>query len=133
MAKTSPYRRRRPALLRNLWVYRHVVAAAAVIGLLGWFCWSNNAPVAVTLPFGLGRIDGSLGLVILLSALLGSIVTTLVLGLLLTLRKLRSRGGIADEGVGDPDFADERPPSDYASKTPEGFPGAKWAPPSDRR
>ena len=66
-----------------------------------------------------------------MSALLGSVVTTLVFGVLLTVRRLRSRAGSADDGLGESDLAGDRPPPDYAAKTPEGFSGMKWGPPPD--
>ena len=29
---STPYRRRKPSLIRNLWVYRYVIAIAFVLG-----------------------------------------------------------------------------------------------------
>jgi uncharacterized integral membrane protein len=124
---TSPYKRRKPALLKNLWVYRNVILAAALLGVLVWFCWVNGAAVTVVLPFGLGRIESSLGIVILLSGLMGSLLTLLVVGVVLAIRRLRSPGEIADEEGGGQDLTDERPPADYASKTKEGFSEANWS------
>ena len=50
----SPYKRRRPSLVRNFWVYRKLIALAMVLGLMLWFIWANNAPVTVSFPFRLG-------------------------------------------------------------------------------
>src|SRR5262252_1732122 len=69
----SPYKRRRPSIVRNFWVYRRVVGLAMVLGLMLWFIWANNAPVTVSFPFRLGTLTSTTGLVILLSALVGSV------------------------------------------------------------
>src|SRR5580704_1415021 len=69
---TTGYKRRRPSLVRNFWVYRRLVGLAMVLGLMLWFIWANNAKVTVFFPFGLGTYESRLGLIILLSALVGS-------------------------------------------------------------
>jgi uncharacterized integral membrane protein len=118
----NPYKRRRPSLILNLWLYRYLVATALVLGLLLWFIWINNAAVTVFFPFGLGQLDSTAGVVILLSALAGSVLTLLVIALLLAVRKIR--GAAARAAEEDPSaLPEDRPPSDYASKTTEGFPG----------
>ena len=117
----SPYRRR-PSPIRTFWLYRYLIATALVLGLLLWFIWINNAAVRVYFPFGLGQLDSTAGVVILLSALAGSVLTLLVIALLLAIRKIR--GATARAAEEDPTaLPDDRPPSDYASKTTEGFPG----------
>ena len=75
---SSPYKRRRPSLIRNFWVYRWMVAAAVVLGLLLGFVFINSAPVTVYFPFGLGQISSTAGVVVLLGALAGSVLTVLV-------------------------------------------------------
>lgn len=127
----SAYKRRRPSLIRNLWVYRRLVAAALVLGLMLWFIVINNTPVVVYLPFGLGEIHTRSGLAILLGALAGSVVTGLTITLLFTLRRHRESPFREDEpdlvkGSGRADWDEDRPPSDYAAKTPEGFSDAPW-------
>ncbi|HWE35484.1 MAG TPA: DUF1049 domain-containing protein [Isosphaeraceae bacterium] len=117
---SSPYKRRRPALLRNLWVYRYLIAAACVLGVMLWFVLINNTAVKVVFPFGLGTIESKLGIVILLAAAAGGLATALLMTLTLALRRLRSGPPRVDDG-GDP-FPDDRPPADYASKATEGFP-----------
>ena len=69
------YKRRRPSIVRNFWVYRRLVALAMVLGLMLWFIWANNAPATVAFPFGLGKFESTIGLVILLSSLVGSVAT----------------------------------------------------------
>jgi uncharacterized integral membrane protein len=121
---TYLYKRRRPSIVRNLWVYRRLIALAMVLGLMLWFIWANNEPVTVAFPFRLGSLSSSLGLVILLSALVGAIVTALTMTLVYTVKRrksLRLRGG--DEPQ---DLPEDRPPSDYAAKTTEGFPDSHW-------
>ncbi|MFO0961133.1 MAG: LapA family protein [Isosphaeraceae bacterium] len=129
---STPYRRRRPALLRNLWAFRYLIAVGLVLGILGWFCWSNGGTVTVRLPFGLGPVEKSLGVVILLSALVGAVTGVLAMGLFLALRRLGSHRAVADEedagdSVPDRDPVDDRPPPNYASKTGEGFADAPWS------
>lgn len=116
----TPYRRRRPSIVRNLWVYRHLVAVAFLLGVLLWFVLSNRDPVRVWLPFKLGSYESSSGVVILVSALAGSVVTFLALGTISLTRRLKS-GPAAVDGEDGEVFLDDRPPSDYASKASEGF------------
>jgi uncharacterized integral membrane protein len=129
MASPSPYKRRRPHLLLNLWVYRRLVVLALVLGLMLWFIVINNTAVTVYFPFGLGQISSTSGIIILLGALAGSIVTGLAMTLVLAIRRTQAgrdrelapkgKGGLADE-------IDDRPPPDYAARTPEGFSDAPW-------
>ncbi len=125
----SPYRRRRPALLRNFWVYRYLIAAAFVLGVILWFILINNTAVAVTFPFRLGKVESSAGVLILLSALAGSLATALLMTLGFAVHRLRRPGDPAGKGEGPLDeLPDERPPTDYAARTTEGFTDAPWAP-----
>lgn len=125
---TSPYKRRRPALLRNAWVYRQLIAAAVTLGVMLWFILINNTTVSVAFPFGLGKIESTLGLLILLSAAAGSLFTVLVGGIVLATRKFRRPGGRTTDDDLDPSaIPDDRPPTDYAAKTTEGFSGTPWS------
>jgi uncharacterized integral membrane protein len=121
---TSPYRRRRPSILRNFWVYRRLVLVALVLGLLLWFIWANNDKVTVAFPFGLGKVTSSTGVIILASALVGSGTTLLVTTLYLAIRARRS--GKHPELGEKPPVDDELPPPDYAAKTGEGLSGQRW-------
>jgi uncharacterized integral membrane protein len=120
------YKRRRPSIIRNFWVYRRLIGTAILLGLLLWFIWANNAQITVTFPFGLGDFKSTTGVVILLSALLGSLATILVTTLIFAIRRLRSSATPQDPPNPDDPIAD-RPPSDYAAKTTEGFPNAHWS------
>lgn len=123
----SPYKRRRSSsLIRNLWIYRRLVAAAIVLGVMLWFIVINHVAVTVRFPFGIGQWPTSSGIAILLGALAGSVATALVMTVVLTVRRLRSGGA---EGIMENPGAlpDDRPPSDYASKTTEGFSDAPWS------
>lgn len=123
---TSPYKRRRPSIVRNFWVYRRLIVLAMVLGLTLWFIWANNAPVTVAFPFGLGSLSSSLGLVILLSALIGALVTALTITLVSTVKRrpwLKPRAG--DDEMSE--IPDDRPPTDYAAKATEGFPDRSWS------
>src|SRR5437016_3871078 len=88
---SSPYKGRRPSFLRNLWVYRRLVALAAVLGVILWFVLINRDPVTVWFPFRLGQISSTSGIVILLGAVAGSIVTALAMTGYWTLKRHRDR------------------------------------------
>ncbi len=120
----SPYKRRRPSLLRNLWVYRKLVILAMVLGLMLWFVWANNTQVTVLFPFGLGKFASSVGLVSLLSAIFGAAVSALATAVLVTLR--RRPAWKAEDNEPGP-LPDDRPPPDYAAKTEDGFKESGWS------
>ena len=120
------YKRRRPSIVRNFWIYRRLVALAMVLGLMLWFIWANNAPATVAFPFGLGKFESTIGLVILLSSLVGSVATALVLTLIYAIR-LRQPSGPRGGPGGPAELPEDRPPSDYAAKTTDGFPDPDWS------
>ena len=124
--KPSPYKGRRPSLVRKFWIYRRLVALACALGLMLWFIWANDAVVTVAFPFGLGVRTSTTGLMILLSALFGSVVTALAITVFFTLRRVRGSSGKPDDEVVTP-LPDDRPPADYAVKTTEGFSGSQWS------
>ena len=119
----SPYyKRRRRSLVRNLWVYRRLVALAVVLGLMLWFVLTNNERVTIAFPFGLGPFQSTTGLVILLSALVGSLATALLMTLVWALRRARTdRDEAPGEATGKAPIGDDLPPPDYAAKTGEGI------------
>lgn len=119
------YKRRRPSIIKNFWVYRRLIGMAVLLGLMLWFIWANDAKVTVAFPFGLGSLTSTTGIVILLSALVGSVVTILATTVVFALRRLRSTPAPQDPpspSEPPPDL----PPPDYAAKTTEGFPNAHW-------
>lgn len=119
------YKRRRPSLIRNFWVYRRLIGVAALLGLMLWFVWANDAAVTVAFPFRLGTYQSTLGVIILLSALCGALLALLGMTVFVALRKIRGEQAPVDQTeAGDPD--DDRPPPDYASKTEEGFRNNPW-------
>ena len=132
MAGSPYYKRRRRSLVRNLWVYRRLVALAVVLGLMLWFVLTNNERVSIAFPFGLGHFQSTTGLVILLSALVGSVATGLGITIVWAIRN-RGRLGSDDEPVvptpgGGSPIGDELPPPDYAAKTGDGLSrGEPWA------
>ena len=120
------YKRLRPSIIRNLWVYRRLVGSAILLGLMLWFIWANDASVSVAFPFRLGHLDSALGVVILLSAVVGSLMTVLILTVVRTARKIR--GPQSSSVSQNPnEVVEDRPPPDYAAKTTEGFPNAPWS------
>ncbi len=122
----SPYKRRRSVgVIRNFWIYRWLITAALLLGTLLWFMFTNSQSVTVFLPFGLGSPTAPIGLVVLFSALIGALVAVLLTVLVLTLSHRRSVP-VAAAAPAVQELPDDRPPSDYAAKTVEGFPDARW-------
>ena len=117
----SPYKRRKPSLLLNVWIYRRLILLAILLGILLWFMLINNQAVTVAFPFHLATIESTTGLVILISALVGSLATALTMTLIRAIRNVRNPRA-TDEPIDDADDPDDRPPPDYASKAEEGFP-----------
>ena len=123
----APYKRRRSAgFIRNLWIYRRLVAAAFVLGLTLWFIMMNNTAVEVRFPFGFGPWNTTSGVAILLGAVAGSILTALVVTIVLTMKRFRHSSDRSDDADSS-EIPEDRPPSDYASKTKEGFPDSNWS------
>ncbi len=120
------YRRLRPSIIRNFWVYRRLVGSAILLGLMLWFIWANDTPVTVAFPFRLGHLSSALGVVILLSAIVGSLMTILIITVVRTARKIRGPQSPPDAQIPG-ELAEDCPPPDYAAKTTEGFPGAPWS------
>ena len=119
------YKRRRPSIVRNFWVYRRLIALAVVLGLILWFVWANNTPVTVAFPFGLGKLSSTTGILILLSALVGSLATALTFTVIIAFRRIQGPGAKAE----DDDLStlpDDRPPADYAAKASEEAPKDQW-------
>lgn len=115
----SPYRRRKPSLLRNFWVYRRLVLLALVLGLLLWFIWANGGLVTVAFPFRLGQVSSSVGVIILTSALVGSVTTLLMTTLHGAIHARRASRTSDTPEKGPPD--DDLPPPGYAARTGEGL------------
>jgi uncharacterized integral membrane protein len=120
------YKRRRPSLIRNFWVYRRLIGSAILLGLMLWFIWANDAAVTVEFPFRLGHLNSSVGVVILLSALFGSLLTFLVMTVVMTMRRIRGPQGSSDQR-GTNQLTEDRPPPDYAAKATEGFSNTSWS------
>jgi uncharacterized integral membrane protein len=120
------YKRLKPSILRNFWVYRRLIGTAALLGLMLWFIWANDAQVTVAFPFGLGKLTSTTGVVILLSALVGSLATILATTVFFALRRKRQSQTPHDRS-NPSDLVAERPPPDYAAKAAEGFSNAPWS------
>ncbi len=121
------YRRLRPSIIRNLWVYRRLVGSAILLGLMLWFIWANDTLVTVAFPFRLGNLTSRLGIVILLSGMVGALATFLIMTVVRTARRIRGSHGSPASQV-PAEMPEDRPPPDYAAKTTEGFSGAPWSP-----
>jgi uncharacterized integral membrane protein len=120
------YKRRRPSIIRNFWVYRRLIGTAILLGLMLWFISVNHDQVTVSFPFGMGKLTSTTGIVILLSALVGSIVTILVTTVILAIRRVK-RTQTPQDPPSPTEGTLERPPADYAAKTTEGFSNAHWS------
>ena len=119
------YRRRKPSIIRNLWVYRRLIGAAILLGLMLWFVWANDTAVTVAFPFRLGQLNSSVGVVILLSAIIGSLTTFLTMTVVLAARKFRgSQSPSSSPPPVEP--VNDRPPPDYAAKATEGISNPHW-------
>ena len=134
MAGSPYYKRRRRSLVRNLWVYRRLVALAVVLGLILWFVLTNSERVSIAFPFGLGSFQSTTGLVILLSALVGSLATGLALTIFWALRgrfgpdDAAESEGPAPKPRGGSLADDDLPPPGYAAQTGEGLArGEPWS------
>ena len=122
---SSPYKRRRPSIVRNFWIYRRVVGLAMVLGLMLWFIWANHDAITVRFPFGLGSIESTTGWVILFSALVGSVVTALTMTLIYAWRRMQTGSPQTTDDDYTP-LPDDRPPSDYASKASDAPTDPNW-------
>ena len=101
------YKRRRPSIIRNFWVYRRLIGTAILLGLMLWFIWANGDPVTVAFPFGLGKLSSTTGIVILLSALVGSVMTILATTVIFAVEAAEERPGPARPA--QPDRRGRRP------------------------
>jgi uncharacterized integral membrane protein len=120
------YKRRRPSILRNFWVYRRLIGTAILLGLMLWFILANNTQVTVRFPFGLGELTSTTGIVILMSALVGSVATSLIWTVVIAVRRVRGTPSLQDQ-PNPTELPEDRPPPDYAAKTADGFPNAHWS------
>jgi uncharacterized integral membrane protein len=120
------YKRRRPSIIRNFWVYRRLIGSAVLLGLMLWFIMVNHEQVTVQFPFGLGKLTSTTGIVILLSALVGSLATILITTVIVAIRRVRRVHNPQDPPK-TTEVIDDRPPTDYAVKTKEGFSNANWS------
>jgi uncharacterized integral membrane protein len=79
-----------PQMIRNLWIYRRLLALAVLLGVALFFVLSNREPVKVSFPF-LGGIDSTSGIVMLVSAALGAAVCWLVMTFRHAMREARGQ------------------------------------------
>ena len=92
-----------------------------------WFVVINSGTVQVAFPFGLGSLTSTAGIVILLGAMAGSVLTMMALGVLYALRRLKVGPPTSEVEKEAGVIDDDLPPSDYAAKAPEGFDDAPWS------
>jgi uncharacterized integral membrane protein len=126
------YKRRRPSIIRNVWVYRRLIGTAILLGLMLWFIWANGDHVTVAFPFGLGKLTSTLGVVILLTALVSSLATILATTAVIALKRIRRTQSSQDQPTlqdqpRPTSLSSDRPPPDYAAKSTEGFSNADWS------
>jgi uncharacterized integral membrane protein len=89
-----------PQMIRNLWIFRRLVALAVIFGLALFFVMSNREPVRVTFPL-LGSIDSNSGWVMLISAALGAAASWLVLTFRFAWREARAEKQRAAEATSE--------------------------------
>ena len=80
-------------MIRNLWIYRKVILLAIILGVVLSFLWTNDERVRVRFPF-VERLDSSLGIVMLVSALLGAGATWLYMTFRRTIVQAREMQGL---------------------------------------
>jgi uncharacterized integral membrane protein len=111
-----------PKMLRNLWVYRRLLALALMLGIALYFVAKNNTQVKVAFPF-LGEIDSTSGIVMLTSAALGAVACWLVMTFRRALRE--ARGKLAEpEQAKLPASPEHRRGTESEAKKTEGLPSA---------
>ncbi len=116
------YKRRRPSIIRNFWVYRRLIGTAILLGLMLWFIWANDDQVTVAFPFGLGKLTSTTGVVILLSALVGSVATILVTTVIFAIRRIRTHANTRTISPTRPNRPPTAPPPTTPPKPRKGFP-----------
>ncbi len=79
-----------PRMIRNLWIYRRLLALAVLLGVALFFVIINRESVKVSFPF-LGGIDSTSGIVMLVSAALGAAVCWLVMTFRQAMQKARDQ------------------------------------------
>ncbi|MFI5460187.1 MAG: DUF1049 domain-containing protein [Isosphaerales bacterium] len=126
------YKRRKPSIIRNFWVYRRLIGTAILLGMMLWFIWANSEVVTVAFPFGLGKLKSTLGVVMLLTALVSSVATILVTTIIIAVKRVRRAQTSHDQPTSQDqpkptNLPADRPPPDYAAKTMEGFSNADWS------
>ena len=112
--KDSARRHRASNPLRSLWMSRKLIAAAVVLGVLLWFILINNQQVTLYFPFGFGKAQASIGIVVLLSALAGSLITGLLTAFFWAWRRYRPGNRPPGEAPPPGDLPEEQPPVDLA-------------------
>ncbi len=120
------YKRRRPSIIRNFWVYRRLIGTAFLLGIILSFIWVNPEQVTVRFPLGMGKLTSTTGIVILMSALVGAVAAILVTTVFLAIRRIR-KPQTPQDPPRSTEVAPDRPPADYAAKTTEGFSNARWS------
>jgi uncharacterized integral membrane protein len=84
-------------MIRNLWIYRRLIALIVLFGVAMGFVFSNREEVTVKFPL-LGAIRSWSGIVMLVSAALGAVATWLVMTFRVTLREAREQSRHTDAG-----------------------------------
>lgn len=122
MSQANPQKRN---FLQTVWLSRRLVVAALLVGTLLWFIVTNNQPITVYMPFGLGQLASSVGIIVLTSAMVGAAASALILTLVWALRRYQNNPKTLHEVTQN--ITTERPPDNYAAHTREGFSDASWS------
>ena len=86
----SRYTRKRPSVIRTLWINRWLLAFGFLALCLIWFIWSNNAEVTITFPLGLGVVESTVAWVLLSSYLVGALSGVLLMLGVMTWRRFQA-------------------------------------------
>lgn len=106
-----------PQMVRNLWIYRRLIALAVIAGLTLGFVWSNRQPIEVRFPL-LGEIHSTTGVVMLVSGGLAAVATWLSITLQRTMHAVRQESVRSTEPAAPNKPAGSDPPTG-ADLTPQ--------------
>ena len=112
-----------PRMIRNLWIYRRLIALAVLLGIAFSFVMSNRESVKVSFPF-LGELDSTSGIVMLVSAALGAAVCWLVMTFRHAMREARSQRAKPEEQTPAPPSQNDRQSTERQGTETKGPPTA---------
>ncbi|ADV61236.1 hypothetical protein Isop_0644 [Isosphaera pallida ATCC 43644] len=105
----SRYTRKRPSVVRTLWVNRWLLAFGFLALCLIWFIWSNNTEVTITFPLGLGVVQSTVAWVLLSSYLVGVVSGVLLALAVMTWNRFHVQSHEASGATGSTSLPSQPP------------------------